>query len=418
MKIRDTVYQQKLFNIIEILLKYSTYMFVFYILTAIRKGGDLRQFVPYITFVFIALYLIIKKDFAVLKSHLFYALLGYMLVSYLLLPFSFDPSVSIKALNREILTGTFLFVAMHLQANSDRKIDSVTVVFIVILILIVSCGYFTFFHHYFKKGIWPHMFPEIDGLKFFLYHNRFAMTINLLLPFVISYMISHRGKKGRYFLGLMIVLSIFAVVLSLSRGGWASLAVTTVVWVFFSKKNLKKLLFPLAIGIIVLYSVLWFAAPSVQKRIDQSTTQIKTLNERTDIWLNALSAINHSPVVGWGYGDSIVWDSAPFLLNELNWKSTPKKVKIGSHNTLLHVLFHQGIIGFTVFIYFVTTGLVLILKEMKRSHNSSPMLYAIVCVFFSVVIVHSSVETVPFQFICMVLGFFSGLRETLKVEHS
>lgn len=417
MTIKDTAYQQKFSNIIEVLLKDATWVFVFYVLTDIRKGGDLGHFIPYITLAFIALYLIIKKDFVVLKSHLFYALSGYVLVSYLLLPFSFDPSVSIKALNREILPGIILFIAMHLQANSDRKIDSVTVVFIVILILIVSCGYFTFFYKYFKKGVWPYMFPNIESLKFFLYHNRFAMTINLLLPFVISYMISRRGKKGKYFLGVMIVLSVFAVVFSLSRGGWASLAVTTVVWVFFSKKGLKKLLFPLAIGIIMLYSGLWFAAPSFQKRIDQTTAQIKTLNERTDIWLNTLSAINHSPVVGWGYGDSIVWDKAPFLLSERNWESTPKKAKIGSHNTLLHAWFHQGIIGVAFFLYFLTTGLVLILKEMKRSYNNA-ILYAIVCVFFSVFIVHSLVETVPFQFICLALGFFSGLRETLKVEHS
>ncbi|MBI5055815.1 MAG: O-antigen ligase family protein [Nitrospirae bacterium] len=416
MNIKDKPYNQKTVNIIEALLRYSTFIFIFYILTDLRKGGDLRVLIPYISLALIILHLIVRQDYTCLKSHLFYALLGYVLISYLLVPLSFDPEVSLKALNREILTGIPLFLAVHLQTSSNRKIEAVTVFLILLAVFIAGAGYFTFLYKYFSEGVLDHMFPDVRSIKFYLYHNRFAMVLNLLLSFVISYAVSRDKKKTIWLPGLIIVLSAVAVILSLSRGGWVSLAVSSVLWITYFRKNIRQFSVRLTVATLIISTCLLLLVPSFQQRIVKTTEQISTFNERTEIWSNKLSAIRKSPLIGWGYGDNIVWDSAPFLLNETNKEALPREVKIGSHNTMLHVLFHQGLIGCAFFMYLFITGIIMTLKELKLLNGSHPASYAVFCVFISVFIVHSFVETVPFQYICMVLGFCSGIKETLKVE--
>ncbi|MBI4847616.1 MAG: O-antigen ligase family protein [Nitrospirae bacterium] len=416
MNIKDKPNYQKTVNIIEALLEYSTFIFIFYVLTDVRKGGDLKILIPYISLVLISLYLIIRQDYTCLKSHLFYALLGYVLVSYLLVPLSFDPDISLKALNREILTGVPLFLAVNLQTNSNRKIEAVTVFLIGLAVFVAGAGYFTFLYKYFSEGVVDHMFPDIKDIKFYLYHNRFAMVLNLLLSFVISYAVSRNNKKTLWLPGLIIVLSVVAVILSLSRGGWVSLAVSAVLWTAYFRKNIRRFSILLTVVTLTISTCILLLVPSFQQRIVETTEQISTFNERTEIWVNKLSAIRQSPLAGWGYGDNIVWHGAPLVMNETNKEALPRAVKIGSHNTILHVLFHQGLTGYAFFMYLFIAGIVMALKELKLVQGSHPALYAVVCVFISVFIVHSFVETVPFLYLCMLLGFFSGIKETLKVE--
>ncbi|HYQ48745.1 MAG TPA: hypothetical protein VEP69_06730, partial [Thermodesulfovibrionales bacterium] len=72
-------------------LKYAAYLFLLFVLTGIKKGGDLRLFIPYITAVFLLVHIAVSRDLSALRSYSFYALAGYVVISFVLVLYSFAP---------------------------------------------------------------------------------------------------------------------------------------------------------------------------------------------------------------------------------------------------------------------------------------------------------------------------------------
>ena len=409
----------KVLLIVEGLLKYSTYLLIFYVMTDMRKGGDLRHVTPYIIVALTMTYVVIKRDAAIFQSPLFYALSGYVLVSYLLLPFSLDASVSFTALNRQVLSGLVLFLALSVVVRTEDGLRH-TMIFFAVLIAVISLGgYFTFIRHYVNQGELGNLFPDIEALRFTMHYNVFAMVLNILTPFVAAYMLRETKKRELFLFGMVLFIASSAVLLSLSRGGWANMFIVACCFAYFLKGSLlsTKRFIAAAAAILIIVAIIAVVVPTVKGRVQVTGQDIGTLNERTLIWQNSIQAIQHSPLVGWGYGDKIVWNGFPMVLDRASSPTVPEHVRIGSHNTVLHILFHQGVIGFLAFAPVLITGFMLVVRALRQAradHAHQAMVVAVFAIFIGSFFVHSLIEIVQFRFIGIVLGIFAGLRWAKK----
>jgi O-antigen ligase len=414
---------RKIAVVIERGLRYATYLFLLYVLTGIKKGGDMRLFIPYITAAFLIAYFAVRKDFSALRSLLFYSLAGYVAVSYCLVFYSFAPAISIAALGREVLPGLVLFLAMHLQADSEEKVKGLLRVFAAALVLLAGGGYITYIGMDDENGGFRPLRPDIELLKFKLYHNVFAMKANFLLPFACAFSAFLRTKRARCLLWGGIAAASFAVILSLSRGGWLSLLAVSCLYALFLSRGRMKLSRAIAavcLFLVMTCAVVWFVFPTVRQRmLDTSPEQLRTVIYRTDIWQNVISGVRESPVVGWGYGDRIVWHEGPVVTGTAA-DMAPDLFKIGTHNTVLFVLFHQGIVGLLFYLLFLVAGAVRLLKFlMKKDDPVTPLLaFSLLAAFAGVYLLHSAVETLPFAFPCIIFGMLSGLQQKRNGERA
>lgn len=195
-----------------------------------------------------------------------------------------------------------------------------------------------------------------------------------------------------------------------------SLIMTFFLWSVYLVKGSRRFLaswvmFWLGLSIIIL--MLWVVSPSFKARVFSTTEDIKSITGRTSIWERNIKAIKNSPIVGWGYGNRIVWDEKPFVVRKGEGKDIFSRIGAHAHSMVLHILFHQGIVGFLFFMYLMLVSFISIGSAIKRSNcnnREQKLYYAVLCVFISVFIIHGSIEVIPFNLICLMLGFFSGIN--------
>ena len=347
-----------------------------------------------------------------------------LLVSYLLVPFSFQPWYSFFALNARVFSGFSMFISIYAVTRTWENANRMVIFFIMLLVLVVSAGYLTYFTDYASKtpilfSSPDHLSPNINKglISMRMHHNIFAWTVNLLLTFSVAYLALIRKEKKvvRLIIALVIILSIVAVLLSLSRGGWFSLMLIALLWiVFFSTRKfaLYKSIFVFFFFVIVLFLALWVSSPAFKNRIIQTPQALETVQERTQIWKRTINAIKESPLAGWGYGNKISWDGQPVMMNKETEKELISKLGPHEHNIILHVFFHQGLVGLLFFLWFMITGFLTVIRALKSCNERLKLFYfAVFSAFVGVFMIHGLIEVIPFVLICLIMGFFRGLMQ-------
>ncbi len=414
-------YSRRIAQFAETGLKYATYLFLLYVLTGIKKGGDMRLFIPYITALFLIAHLTVSRKFSVLHAAPFYALAGYVGISYVLVLFSFAPKISLAGLGREVLPGMFLYAAVHFRSDAEEKVKGLLILFVVALLLVVGGGYFTYGMRYRTQGLGEYLHPDVPFLKFYLYFNVFAMKVNFLLPFAVACSTVVRTKAARFVIWVVIAVSAGAIVLSLSRGGWVSLlAIFFFFSVYLSRGRLKwsQAIAMITLSLFVSFILVWVAFPTVRQRVMNTAEEAGTVHGRTEIWQHYISAVKEKPLSGWGYGDRIGWNGAPLILDSSSEDSVPEQFRIGTHNSILFVLYHQGIIGLAFYVIFMIVGFVRLVKILLQNKGSADSLLAFTLLtgFLCVYVLHSAIETLPFTFPCILFGILSGMQQRTMKE--
>ncbi|HYQ47756.1 MAG TPA: O-antigen ligase family protein, partial [Thermodesulfovibrionales bacterium] len=196
----------------------------------------------------------------------------------------------------------------------------------------------------------------------------------------------------------------------------------TVVCLFFlflsrGRINLARTLTALCSLLVVMFVVVWMAIPAVRQRILVNADEVYTVHGRTEIWQHYASAVRESPVVGWGYGDRIIWhDGSPRLLNKDMETEVPEQFRIGTHNTILFLLYHQGIIGLSAYLAFISAGCAAFAKSLRSADNGGLYVFSLFTVLVGSLFIHSAIESVPFAVPCIVFGLLSGRQQWEKAE--
>lgn len=210
--------------------------------------------------------------------------------------------------------------------------------------------------------------------------NEFAGLISALAVFPL-YLIFYSNKKN-FLLGLIsFLLSSYAILQTLSKGGTLTLLVAfSIFLLIFFKDNSKKIFI---ITIFILISILILiniGVVNINPLLKRFTAQhIDTVSDlttgRLDLWLIALKEISSKPILGFGgSGSTPLWITGKY---------------IGSnnvlHNLYLEILLRYGIIGFFSFSFI----LFIIIKDfvnLRRYISTNPNFKILLLPFISLAV--------------------------------
>ena len=185
--------------------------------------------------------------------------------------------------------------------------------------------------------------------------NDFALSLNIAIPFCLFLMLSSQGKTQRLFFAGSLLLLIFAVVMTQSRGGL--LALSSVGFYYWLRSE-RKIWGLIGIGIVVVF-VLAVAPAQV---FDRFATLTKTDEEmegsaqgRILAWTAGLQMAADNPLLGVGVGHFPVkygaeYKPAGYGLNAIPWQT--------AHSSYFLLLGELGIPGIMFLIGILASNLI------------------------------------------------------------
>jgi O-antigen ligase len=184
------------------------------------------------------------------------------------------------------------------------------------------------------------------------------LAISLALGIPMAWHLLYKKNENKIFLlinTLYIPLTIFAVVLTASRGGLITtfVGLTVIPITFIHQQNRVKLLISFIIIIIILVSII--AKPdtfgNLERNIDRlagtgEMIQTGQLNYRDVIWRAGFKVFSENSIIGVGAGSYS--QAVESLLGS----------RYGAHNAYLSVLVDTGMVGITLFLLIIIVGII------------------------------------------------------------
>lgn len=161
----------------------------------------------------------------------------------------------------------------------------------------------------------------------------------------------HYSNKSNKLISLFIPINIIGILLSGSRTGLVCMILAlAVIPITASNIKVSNIVTIFILSASLLFGALKYLPESTFERFAETKTEVSTgsFTERGDIWRAGFNSFNHSMWFGVGAG------AFRAAVTKYYYK------KIVAHNTLLSVLFEQGIVGFTVF----STFMFLIIRDI------------------------------------------------------
>jgi O-antigen ligase len=178
--------------------------------------------------------------------------------------------------------------------------------------------------------------------------NDFALTLALSIPMSYGLTLRARGKAV-WFYWAQLALVFISVLLSASRTGFlASCVAACIIPLTFAYTSRRRKLLIVTGALVAGLSVVAVIPASTWGRLSTIGAEVNSgnLNERGDIWHAGLQVYHEHWLAGVGIG------SYPRAIEPiLGW---PVHWVIVAHNTFLSVLVETGIIGFLLFLTFLT----------------------------------------------------------------
>lgn len=214
-------------------------------------------------------------------------------------------------------------------------------------------------------------YPAFDpGAGPFWNHNALAGALNLGLGILLGFLLGPREKivysheKTARMLGVyMLAIIIVGVVSSLSRMGFASMVLTSLVAsLVFSRstRNAQNLALGLGGAVVVALVLILLAGNSIplQQRLS-SIVESKDYLGRLHLWRDAIRAWTRHPITGLGLG-SFSASAVPFLQSSAEWNQIMVEGNaryIGTiynhaENEYVEWLTEGGLVGLTLFLAF------------------------------------------------------------------
>lgn len=219
----------------------------------------------------------------------------------------------------------------------------------------------------FQQGLYAQILREQQGIPFssYSYHNILGGYLAFVFPLSVYLALYKRSISAVLVSGLIIA----GVVLTSTRLGVGIVILTMVasIGLTFIRKNrwgVVKTLAILVVGVSLSFLLLHGGERArgigVQQVIAQKAktahVQLSTINTRTDIWRNALSAFAHKPFIGYGAGAFEYAYRKYFDGNSYTGVA---------HSVLIKTLVELGIVGLICLCYFVIGTMVAIKKRIK-----------------------------------------------------
>ena len=175
------------------------------------------------------------------------------------------------------------------------------------------------------------VFPHPNVLAGFLGTGLFLILFGL-----------NKKSKTPFYYKLSLVITLLALILSVSHGAWIALALAGLILIFskFSATRFRRLYFLTAVAIIVISLFL----PTVSNRLLSSRDYTETVKRRLHLAKVSGELIAENPILGTGEGNYILGLVESSDVPKVSWLLQPV------HNIFLLTFSETGFIGLGVFV--------------------------------------------------------------------
>jgi len=225
------------------------------------------------------------------------------------------------------------------------------------------------------------------------YYNRYGIQnietdmlsvfLALSIPMAAYLATQHTNKVLKFFNMMAIPFVFYAIFLTGTRTGSIVGIIGIIYWIFTHRKASISIKATIAVVLVTsIIAILSFAPKASVDRIFSSGKSISsgTLNYRSVIWAGSLNQWKKSPIIGTGLG------GLGFALNKehINFNA--------AHNTYIHNLTENGIIGLILYLSIILSILYYILQ--KPLEEKAFMLSLLMVVLVSQLTTHTHTEKI------------------------
>ena len=258
--------------------------------------------------------------------------------------------------------GVFLFYFVQLFL-SRNKINVIIKTLIIATLLVSINGIYQYIH---GEGFIRHFAltsaRNLTAIRStFPHYNNFGGFLASMF-FIVAFAKLGRKDKGTYSLLakiLFLLLIIFNLFLTYSRGAWVALLLTLLIAGILSERKNARLVLT---GFLLLFLISFLFIPSVRERV-VITFQKGGFSTRFFIWKETLLMFKDSPLLGKGIGTFM--DNASYYNLPLEY----------AHNCYLQILAETGLIGFLGFIFFLCSLLAPVYVKIKNIPSEDKGIY-------------------------------------------
>ena len=282
-----------------------------------------------------------NKEFPKFDSEILKVLAIYFSAQILIAVTSLDVAVSLREVVGEMHRFFPLIFAMTFIKNREQLIG-VLIATLISSLINDSVG----IYQYFIKGM-----PRAQGLEYS--PTFFASSMLIQIPILIFMVKEHLTPKVlRPVVIFTILLSVFCLGISLTRGAW--LAFIAVIFIFaILEKKYRKATAKIFSVLLITFLVVLSLSPKLQERIETFTDMnFQSNSERLLMWESAINIFEDYPIHGIGqkmfeklYNEQYISPDA---------KERPDEFMSGHthpHNNFLFALSEGGLIGLVSFIF-------------------------------------------------------------------
>ena len=184
--------------------------------------------------------------------------------------------------------------------------------------------------------------------SFFENPNSFANVLVLFAPVMLTMGLDRKHKaRSVYFLAVFL-LSMLALVMTYSRGGWIAIALSVFTLMLIAKPEYAPLL------IVVGCAALPILPDNIVNRIITIFTGDSSISTRMYLYDGAFGAIASSPVIGVGLGSEVAGIAATASGRYLLTETMPF---VHAHNLYFEIWAESGLIGLVSFLLAMFYGL-------------------------------------------------------------
>ncbi len=334
----------------------------------------------------------------------FLLLTGSLLISALS---SIDLVASIRGFRKTVFKSAIVFFVISQNFTTWEKLRRLGWVLACSGCIAVVAGFANYFRGYTVDG----------GMAAFSTHrNGFASILGYLIPFIIAYTVTARIRVERLFFGGFFLLSLVAMVLTVSRGGWFSLSISLAIWGIFLLRSRARLVLRggAVAGVVILMTVLAFPQ-RIMIRVANLQQDAYTLNNRvSERWIPTLEAVKERPLLGWGPTEVVAAKAYPVYYRKALAKD-PAEPYNGIHSFYLSILFYGGFVALTTYLVFVSLFLIGLFRKLTRtiSWSERSVMIAVLSSFVAVYLVHGIVEGLLWWIpLGLILGFGEAFPRT------
>ena len=201
----------------------------------------------------------------------------------------------------EVLKSALIYFFLIMVVNTEERFRIVIWTMVVLMSVVASMGVLQY-HGYditgagmsfaADKGIW-----QIKGIGNFDNPNDLAYSVVLVIPFALGFLIQTKGFLGRFIALILLIVSLYCVYLTKSRGGQIALSASLGTWIYFWTKNPKRKRQLIIFGIAGVIAVA--VGQSTGYREDESAMG------RIDAWAEGWQLLKSNPIIGVGKGQFI-----------------------------------------------------------------------------------------------------------------